>query len=405
MGTPDARPTGAEDRVLTRQDALARAEAMVPALKARAEQCAAERRVPDETIREMRANGLLRLLQPARHGGSEQGWDVFCEVIQILGAACGSQAWVYRVLGDHAKMIGTFPAEAQEEVWGRDHDALASSSFAPVGRARPVAGGYLLSGRYTFSSGIDHADWVICGGIIEDAAGGPAGPHYFLVPKSAVTVIDDWYVSGLEGSGSKSFAIDGALVPPHRLLEWQAASLGRGPGIAINTAPIFRLPRGGYTTSAFAALMVGMARGMFAGWLDLNAKRRSEGRPVAALESMQMVAGAVAADLAAAEGLYLTMIRDSMRMVEAGVTMPPERAIAARAQVAQACQIALGAGHRMRDAMGSAAIYRNPMERQYRNLLAGAQHVAINWPKASAALGALLLRQHGADLVPPGVPG
>ncbi len=347
--------------------------------------------MPKETIRDMKDRGLLRMMQPKRYGGSELGWDIFCEVVQVLATGCGSQAWVFRVLADHAKMVGTFPAQAQEEVWGDDIDTLVSSSFGPVGRAKPVGNGYLLSGKYTFSSGIDHADWIICGAITEQQDGEGEKPSYFLVPKSDVAVIDDWFVSGLEGSGSKSFHITKALVPAHRVLDWNAASLGKGPGTKVNNAPIFRLPRGGYTTSAFAALAVGMAQGMYQDWLALTSKRKSEGKPVASLESMQMVAGGVAAELAAAQTLYLSTIRESMRMVEAGIDMPPERAVMTRCQVSYACQLAESAAHRMRDAMGSSAVYKNPLERQFRNLLAGLQHVAVNWPRASAAWGAHLL--------------
>lgn len=397
MNETSATKQGTAAKPLDRTTALTRAQALVPLLKERANQCAIERRAPFDTIENLKASGLLRLMQPKRFGGSELGWDVFCEVVQILAAACGSQAWVYRVLGDHAKMIGTFPAQAQEDVWAENWDTQASSSFAPVGRTEIVDGGCQLSGRYTFSSGIDHAQWVICGGTIDRTENKGGIPHYFLVPISDVEIVDDWFVSGLEGSGSKSFVVKNAFVPDHRILDWHQANRGTTPGRLVNNAAIYRLPRGGYTTSAFAALLVGMAKGMFEDWLSLTAKRKSEGSPIATLESIQSTAGAVSADIAAAESLYLTNIQDSMRKVEAGKTLSSDHAVLVRCWVAYACQLAIGAAHKMRDSMGSHAVYRNSIERQYRNILAGAQHVAVNWPRTSSALGTILLHEAGAD--------
>lgn len=383
---------------MNRKEALARATELVPSLRSRADQCVRDRRVPDETIEELKRSDLLCLLQPKKYGGHEMHWDVFCEVIQILASACGSQAWVYRVLADHAQMIGIFPVGAQEEVWADDKDAIASSSFAPVGRAVTVQDGYRFSGKHNFSSGIDHAQWVICGGLAE-TSDGKCVQSYFLVRKDEGVVIDDWYVNGLEGTGSKSFEVKDVFVPGHRVLNWMDASLGKGPGGRVNPAPIFRLPRGGYTTSAFSALAVGMAKGMLADWLDLTAVRRSEGKPIAKLESTQLIAAEATSEIAAAETLYLTTIREAMKDLEAEGSLVPERASVTRSHMAYACQLVLSAVNRLHVAMGSSAVYSgNPIERQFRNIQVGLQHIGVNWPRAASICGAQLLRDHGADL-------
>lgn len=101
-----------------REVILSHARALAPHLRARAEQCVSERRVPDETIAEWKHSRLLRLVQPARRRGYELGWDApLCQVIQALAEAYGSEGWVYRVLADYPQLIDKFPAEAQEEVW------------------------------------------------------------------------------------------------------------------------------------------------------------------------------------------------------------------------------------------------------------------------------------------------
>ena len=384
---------------MNREEALARALALVPSLRLRAEQCLLDRCVPDETIEELKRSGLLRLLQPKKYGGHEMPWDVFCEVIQILASGCGSQAWVYRVLGDHAQMIGIFPERAQEEVWGDDKDAIASSSFPPIGLAIAVKGGYRFSGKHSFSSGIDHAQWVICGGLAE-TSDGKRVRNYFLVRKDDGVVIDDWYVNGLEGTGSKGFEVKDVFVPGHRVLNWMDASLGKGPGGRVNSAPIFRLPRGGYTTSAFSALAVGMAKEMLEDWLDLMAQRRSGGKQVAALESTQITAAEAGCAIAAAEALYLTTIREAMSDLETDGSLAAGRASIVRSHVAYACRVVLKTVYHLHTAMGSSAVYSgNPIERRFRNILVGLQHIGVNWPRAAGSYGVQLLHDHGADLV------
>jgi len=231
----------------TREDLLARATELAPRLRARAAQCEADRSVPVESVEDFRQAGLVRMAMPRRYSGFEMGWDVLCEVTQILAAGCGSQAWIQRVFADHAQMVGTFPEQAQDDVWGDDHNVMVSSAFDPVGRARPVAGGFSFSGRHGFSSGIDHASWMICGGFIEDGDR-LDGPHFFLVPRTDAEIIDDWHVTGLSGTGSKSFVVKDAFVPEHRRLDGAKARVGAGPGVEVNEAALYRTPRGGITS-------------------------------------------------------------------------------------------------------------------------------------------------------------
>ena len=111
--------------------------------------------------------------------------------------------------------------------------------------------------------------WLICGGhIFED--GNPPQRCFFLVPKSEATVIDDWHVMGLAGTGSKSFEIDETFVPEHRIIDATAADDGRGPGTAVNHAPIFRVPFTSVAATGFAAIAVGIAQGFLAEWTRLH---------------------------------------------------------------------------------------------------------------------------------------
>src|SRR5215216_3567742 len=154
---PNLKPAQAQ----TREELLRRAEALGPLLRERAEEAEALRRCPDATIRDFVENGLLRICQPSRYGGYDLGYDVLCEVTQTLARGCGSQAWVHMVLADNPLKLSAFPLQAQEEVWGGDETRRIGVAVAQVGKARPVEGGVVWSGRHGFSSGIDHVHWLI----------------------------------------------------------------------------------------------------------------------------------------------------------------------------------------------------------------------------------------------------
>ena len=143
---------------------LHRARALVPHLAERAAACAAARQVPAETIAEYRAAGILRILQPRRFGGMQGRFSLFSRIVEELTWGCASSAWVYAVLAEHQWIIAQYPEQAQIDLWGENPEAVASSSLAPRAAAKRVAtGGWRLSGRYTFSSGCDHAQWAILG--------------------------------------------------------------------------------------------------------------------------------------------------------------------------------------------------------------------------------------------------
>ena len=139
------------------------ARALVPALIERAERANRERRIPAETMAAIRASGMLRVLQPRRFGGMGGDYPAFASAIHELAQGCASTAWVYGVLGEHQWVLSMFPEATQVEVWGANPEAVASSSFAPAGTARQVDGGHEISGRWSFSSGCDFAQWAIVG--------------------------------------------------------------------------------------------------------------------------------------------------------------------------------------------------------------------------------------------------
>jgi alkylation response protein AidB-like acyl-CoA dehydrogenase len=382
---------------MSAEDLVQRARGLVPALRERAARCEDMRRVPDETMADYIGAGLIRATQPARYSGAEIGWDILCAISQILAAGCGSQAWIQRIMADHAQMVATFPAEAQEDVWAKNHNALVSSSFDPVGRAERVDGGFIFSGRHGFSSGIDHAHWLICGGFIIEGERRD-GPHFFLAPKSDVRIIDDWHTMGLAGTGSKSFELRRVFVPAHRFLDGRLAMQGRGPGTAVTKALVYRMPRGsGVTTSGFTALAVGMAKGVLEEWLATTASRKSRGIAVAARQTMQELAARASGEIEAAEALYFNTLRAAISQIERGDDLSPFDRAKAKRNVSLAAQLCLKAGTRLFNAAGGRALYlSDALQRQYRNLLGATSHHGLVWDAAAVEFGALLFEQYGA---------
>jgi alkylation response protein AidB-like acyl-CoA dehydrogenase len=175
---------------------LERARTLIPKLTERAPAAAATRQLPPETIDEYRTAGILRILQPRRFNGMQGRFSLFSQIVEELTYGCASSAWVYAVLAEHQWIIAQYPEQAQIDVWDDDPEAVASSSLAPRAAAKPVAGGWRLSGRYPFSSGCDYAQWAILGAFLGEV-GDPRHIAYLLAPLAEIEIIDDWQVLGL----------------------------------------------------------------------------------------------------------------------------------------------------------------------------------------------------------------
>jgi 3-hydroxy-9,10-secoandrosta-1,3,5(10)-triene-9,17-dione monooxygenase len=169
-------------RGVSLDELILRARRIAVAMRARAERCEELRHVPDETISDLIESGLLRIGQPARFGGSELGWDALCKTSLEIARGDGSQAWVANIYAEHAYVVALFPDETQHEVWDDNADALLAASIVPQGnRAERMSGGdYNLSGRWSFTSGVHHAEWVLLSEMSADADGNP-DHRYFLV--------------------------------------------------------------------------------------------------------------------------------------------------------------------------------------------------------------------------------
>ncbi|HUB95450.1 MAG TPA: hypothetical protein VL993_06010 [Stellaceae bacterium] len=377
--------------VMTREEILRRAQAMVPVLRARSAEAERLGRCPEATIDDLSAQGLLRVTQPARWGGYDQPWDVLCEMARIFARGCGSQAWVGNIYNDHAQMLGMFPLEAQADVWGKDSSLRLSASVEPAGKARPVPGGVKFSGHHRYSSGVDHAHWVICGGMLQEEAK-PPRRMFFLIPKSDISVIDDWDVIGLAGTGSKSFDVKDVFIPAHRILDGVDHDDGNGPGSAINKAAVFRMPRHDIAGTGFAAIGVGIADAFLEDYVAYTRGRQSRGVAMAEQMGTQIGIGSSAAEILAAARLAIGGARDAMAVLERGERISQEQRSRTRLQSSYAAQLCLAATQRLFNAAGGRALFRETeLQRLMRDMYGVAAHRGLAWDAATAAYGSMLL--------------
>ena len=245
---------------------LARAQALLPELLGRVATTEELRRLPPETERDLHQAGLFRILQPKRVGGSELDYVALIDVADILAQADASVAWNVVNLASHHWMLGMFDRRAQDAIWSHEPDALIASSFVfPAGRAKKVPGGYSLSGRWPFSSGVDPSGWNMLAGIVssEDEADG-VEYRVFLLPKQAYTIIDTWKSSGLKGTGSNDVEVKDVFVPDYMTLAVRDVAGGPSPGSDVNPGALFALP----VFALFAFVLSGVSLGNAQACLD-----------------------------------------------------------------------------------------------------------------------------------------
>lgn len=382
-------------------DFVARARALQATLLERAAETEKLRRIPDATIADFQTAGFFRMLQPARWGGYEVDPAVFFEVQIAIAAACASSAWVLGVVGVHAWQLALFAPAAQQEVWGADSRALISSSYAPTGKVERADGGYRISGRWSFSSGCDHAEWVFLGGFVPPAeAGTPPDMRTFLLPRGDYRIDDNWHVAGLKGTGSKDIVVENVFVPEHRTHRLMDGFKRNSPGNASNPSPLYRLPFGQIFVRSVSTSAIGIAEGALAAYAEGAAKRiaAGDGAKVADDPTTQRVCAEAAA---AIDETRLTLFRnfaEMMALVNANQEIPLDRRVRFRFDSSNAVSKCVRVVDDLFTASGGRAIFLGSvMQRCFQDIHAARAHYANNPDKPGRNFGAIQLKQKNQD--------
>ncbi|MFI2188319.1 3-hydroxy-9,10-secoandrosta-1,3,5(10)-triene-9,17-dione monooxygenase oxygenase subunit [Streptomyces sioyaensis] len=373
---------------MTYHEVLTAVHALAPALRERAEHAESLCRIPEATIKELAAAGVFRLLQPRAHGGLAADPAVFYQALRELGRACGSTGWVAGVLGVNSWIVAQFDARTQDEVWGGEPSTLIASSQAPMGTVTPVDGGFQLSGRWSFASGCDHAQWVLLGGLIRDDDGKPVDMRLFLLPRADYTIERVWDTVGLRGTGSNDIVVHDAFVPAHRSIATALMGTGSCPGHTTNPEAVFRLPMGPVLTTSISAPIVGMAEAAYAGYLEATRERiRVTGTRAADDPFAHVRIGRAASEIDAAWLQLTHNIRELYDVVQSGAEPALSLRTRLRRDQVRATERAVYAVELLMENAGGGAMRRgdNVVQRAWRDVRTGRGHVT-NDPERSLAL-------------------
>ena len=371
---------------MTGTDLWRKAEALLPKLKERAPKCEQLRRLPDETLRDFHDAQLFRIHQPKRVGGAELEFAAVVTYGALFARACASTAWNWVNFAAHHMMLGMFPPQAQDEIWGKSRNALIASSFVfPAGKARKVQDGYMLSGRWPFSSGVDPSEWNMLAGLARLDDNLPPEQRIFLVPRSQYKVLDTWHAGGLRGTGSNDVEVSEVFVPEHMTLAVADTKGGPTPGSAVNPGPLFQLP----VFALFPYMLSGVALGIAEGLIESYqpAAGKMTGARVAEIQSTQIRLGEATAYARASRLVQLANCR------EAEAQLPDLKTKARyRLEGAYAVEWAVRAVDVMFGLYGAGGLYESgPVARAFRDAHAVKQHFSFNTDIAGTTYGRVAL--------------
>jgi len=378
-----------------------RAQGLVPLLRERARATNEAGRIPPETIAALWDAGLFYLLKPRKFGGPEVRVDVAFEVAGELARGDGSAAWVWTVMGVHDLFMALFPEKAQHEYWGKDR-TLSASSFAPSGKVTPAPGGMTLSGKWSFCSGVDNAQWMLLGAVAGMISTEPPIPdiRFLLLPRTDCKIIDDWNVLGLRGTGSKSVVVENAFVPDHRIVKNEDLVNGTAPGRAVHDGPLYRAPVWAIFPFCISSPANGIARGAFDSYVAEMRSRASafDHSPLARKPTVQLRLAEAGALIDAGDLLYRRSLTETIDKVLAGEPLSLEHRVRSRRDQGYSVKMARQAAELLLGAEGGKGLYEDGhVQRAFRDLQALSAHIVGGWDMPALNYGQVVLGGPPAD--------
>lgn len=368
--TARALPDMTADAPDLASDILETFHAISPALTAQRDDFDRGRRLPESAFAALAEAGLFRLWLPQALGGPELSPFDFMRVVEAASAIDGSVGWL---VGNGAGMsrLGGYLGEAVARDWFADRKAFVASATGAVGTANPVNGGYCVSGRWPFGSGAHHATRFM---VL--ASANPADPASPLLccylDQAEVTILDNWHVSGLRGTGSCDFEARDIFVPiahAHPFLDPQATQ----PGL------LYRMPQSSVFAWSICGVPLGIASGAIACFTELARRKGRLGTMLCDRETVQATVGRTRAMLRAARAFLIDAMTELMAANDTG----GQRLVQARADIrlsnAHAAETALSITDMLAAGVGTAAIFETcALERAARDVRAVAKHIAMS---------------------------
>ncbi|WP_411780453.1 acyl-CoA dehydrogenase family protein [Bradyrhizobium sp. UFLA01-814] len=375
---------------------VARARALVPALRERASRTEDLRRLPPETERDLLDSGLFRILQPKRVGGSELDYVALVDCADALGQGDASVSWNFANLASHHWMLAMFAPEAQNAVWGEDPDALIASSFVfPAGRARKAGGGYVLSGHWPFSSGVESCGWNMLASVVasDDEADG-VEYRLFLLNRRDYSIDDTWNAAGLRGTGSNDVRVTDAFVPEHMTVAVSDLAGGATPGSIVNPNALYMLPVFSLFPYVLSGVGLGNAQACLDDYVEIARHRAStyNRAKIGDLQSTQIKIAEASAKIDAARLIMRTNCVEALAEVRRGDIPGIAAKTKLRRDGAFAVNLCTEAVSLLFAAGGARSLFTSgALQRQFRDAHAVNAHLAFNFDAAGTNYGRVAL--------------
>src|SRR5688572_14052788 len=378
---------------VTYNEAMRRARECVPVLRERAQQCEDARVLLRENEQLLHETGLFRYHQPKRFGGMELPFQAVVDIVAEVARGCPSTAWNVGNLGCHHWVLAYYPDETQREVWEPNPDALIASSIAlAAGRGRKVDGGFVVSGRWPFSSGVDNSDWnMLAVTVYGDDGRTPVDWRLCLVPNTDYRILDTWYAIGMVGTGSKDIEVKELFVAERRALALPACRGGSGhPGARTNPGPLYRVPLVAAAGHPLSAAALGAAEGAYETFVETMTKRIGTytGAKVADFQAVQIKLARARCLIDSARHLMRESAIAFQAAAERNEVPDLDTKLRYRAQNAFAVAQSREAVEVLWSCYGANAIYtRDPLQRYLRDTQTACQHFSFNFDIAGSAFG------------------
>lgn len=387
--------TGLVDKDEPSEQALKRAILdLVPMLREHAFQAEQDRKPVDMVMQAIEATGAYKWFVPRRYQGYEFSLKGFMDVGLGLGEACASTAWVTMFCMEHNWLLSLYDQPAQDDIFGRQPYIIAPGALAPNGRAELVDGGYRLSGRWQWGTGIMHADWVMVGGLVSLPERDQPMLGMFVLPRDEVEVCDTWQIEGMIGTGSNDIAVHEVYVPEHRVVDLAVVRDGMSPGSRLHDSPIYRMPMLPVLGLTATAPLVGAAR-----YAVRLFEERMQGRSVYGTSSKQSERALAQSRLAHAsvemESIVAQLFHVTDEVSEWGARGGPcpelERA-RLRVQIGHIVRRARNVVRDTVEACGASAHFLdNPLQRALRDINTASCHTVFDLDVSSENYGRLLV--------------
>jgi 3-hydroxy-9,10-secoandrosta-1,3,5(10)-triene-9,17-dione monooxygenase len=365
------------------EEAKERAHTLIPLLKSNVELTEKTTFLPKHIVDAIHDTGLFRYQQPKMWGGMEVDFRGFMEIPYILGLGCPSTAWVFANIASHHRQLAQWPVEAQEEVWGKDPDALIASGIAyPQGHGKKVDGGILLTGHWGFSSGVDISSWNMLACTIKDQDNKVIDWCMCLVPKEDYEIIDDWQTMGMKGTGSRSVKCKDIFVPQHRVLSMHVHQPGfHFPGWKVHTNPMFRVPNSAVGGNGIAGAMIANAQTMLSetiAWIKEKSTSYT-GAKMSDIPTLQMKIATAGAKIDAAYTWLMSNCIEAEMVYKNGQSFDIETKLKYRRNTAIGMKMANEAVDLLHELLGANGIYeKHSFERMFRDAHASAGHFVFS---------------------------